>query len=143
MQGNILNHTEKGIPQGGFINPILANIALYGLEKLLNAQTDKSDRVRGSKVYVRYADDFIVLYSPKQEQNCTKKQISNWEGKKGLRISPHKLHIKHIQKGFDFLGFNFRQYNTKHPSVIKSKVLLVKPNRKRVNKITQKLQNKC
>ena len=61
MEKQVLYPTEAGTPQGGIISPVLANLALDGLEALLK---EKYPRHRRLKVHlVRYADDFIITCS--------------------------------------------------------------------------------
>ena len=55
MEKSVLYPTEEGAPQGGIISPVLANMALDGLEKILR---EKYPKKTGGKVHlVRYADD--------------------------------------------------------------------------------------
>nr|YP_009306234.1 hypothetical protein [Derbesia sp. WEST4838]AOP19138.1 hypothetical protein [Derbesia sp. WEST4838] len=140
MEGDIFNKTEKGTPQGGVISPLLANIALYELEKFLNVAPDSTGRVRGTRVYVRYADDFIIICSSKTEAQTTKKQISGWLKTKGLRLTPDKIKISHIDKGFDFLGVNIRHINMKTNQKGPDKILRIYPSEKSILKLTQKLK---
>ncbi len=51
---------------------------------------------------------------------------------RGLELSDEKTIITHIENGFDFLGWNFRKYNGK---------LLVKPSKKSIDKVTEKISN--
>lgn len=141
MEGDIFNKAEKGIPQGGIISPILANIALYELESFLKAAPNSTGQIRGSRVYIRYADDLIVLCSSKLEAQQTKKQISGWLKSKGLRFAPHKTKISHIDKGLDFLGVNIHHCSTKAKPKIQGKILRVHPSEKSILNLTQKLRN--
>ena len=55
--------TEAGTPQGGIISPVLANLALDGLEKVLESHFGKKNTKASYKTkvnYVRYADDFVI-----------------------------------------------------------------------------------
>src|SRR5712691_3674414 len=55
--------TEKGTPQGGVISPLLANIALHGMEQAVR----EGDKKRGEQLHlVRYADDLVILHSDKE-----------------------------------------------------------------------------
>lgn len=140
MEGDIFTKTEEGTPQGAIISPILANIALHELEEFLKASPDPTGRVRGSRVYVRYADDFIVICSSKLEAQQTKKQISGWLKTKGLRFAPDKIKISHIDKGFEFLGVNIQHVNTNASHKTKGKMLFIRPSDEAIDKITQKLR---
>ena len=119
-------HTNKGAPQGAIISPILANMALDGIEKLLNECFPKM------KVYfIRYSDDFLVIVPSKEIADEVCEIIRNFLAIRGLELSPEKTVITHINDGFDFLGWNFRKYKGK---------LLIKPSQKSIKSITQKLK---
>jgi RNA-directed DNA polymerase len=112
--------TEEGTPQGGTISPTLLTIVLAGLEKAIKSVTQQTDKIN----VITYADDFIVTGATKQILECTiKPVIEHFLLERGLELSPEKTLITHIDKGFDFLGFNIRKYNGK---------LLTKPAKKNV-----------
>jgi RNA-directed DNA polymerase len=113
--------TEEGTPQGGVISPLLANIALHGLEEYIKqwAETWKGrkERNRSSISLIRYADDFVVLHKDKSVIQQAKGLISNWLHGLGLELKESKTRICHTlnrtegeEAGFDFLGWNVRQY---------------------------------
>ena len=120
--------TESGTPQGGIISPVLANMTLDGLEKLLLAQF--SDRKMN---YIRYADDFIVTGTSKEflEQQV-KPFIMEFLKIRGLILSEEKTKITHISNGFNFLGFNIRKFSGK---------LLIKPSKENINSIKRKIKD--
>lgn len=124
--------TDKGTPQGGAISPLLANIGLHGLEKLIKSIKLPKDKWgnRLSIGLVRYADDFIVTSRNKENLEDALIQIKQWLSERGLEISEEKTRIVHIKDGFDFLGFNLRQYNGK---------LLIKPQKEKVLKFCKEL----
>ena len=101
--------TSEGTPQGGIISPVLANLALDGLEKVIKT------KVKNQKVHlIRYADDFIISgASPEVLENRIKPLVIDFLKVRGLTLSEEKTHITHIDKGFDFLGFNIRKYKGK------------------------------
>jgi len=123
-----LHPTEEGTPQGGICSPVLANLTLDGLERVLREHfrdTTRASRKARSKVHlVRYADDFIVTGSSKELlENEVKPLVEAFMRERGLELSQEKTHITHIEEGFDFLGQNVRKYNGK---------LLIKPSKKSV-----------
>jgi RNA-directed DNA polymerase len=65
MEKHVLSPTETGVPQGGIASPVIANLALDGLEKLLKAHyPPNTKRAQRAKVHlVRYCDDFIITGS--------------------------------------------------------------------------------
>jgi RNA-directed DNA polymerase len=111
MDGNMLYDTNSGTPQGGIVSPTLLTIALHGLEAAINAVT----KPRYDKTYLcTYADDFIVTgVSVSQLENKVKPVIEDFLAERGLKLSPTKTKITHIDEGFDFLGVNIRKYNGK------------------------------
>lgn len=113
-----LSPTEEGTPQGGIISPTLANMCLNGLESGLIAYlrgrfgVKKADKLKVN--VIRYADDFVITGSS-QELLATEVRpwIETFLAQRGLRLSPEKTKVTHIDTGFDFLGWNFRKYNGK------------------------------
>jgi len=60
MEKHVFYDTDEGTPQGGIISPVLANMALDGLEKRLReASPKKQDGTSGLVHLIRYADDFV------------------------------------------------------------------------------------
>jgi len=103
--------TRAGTPQGGIISPILANIALDGMQTTLRqAVSRKGDKVN----FVRYADDFIVTGATQEllEQKV-KPALTAFLSQRGLELSEQKTVITHIQKGFHFLGHTVRKFGDK------------------------------
>jgi RNA-directed DNA polymerase len=106
---------------GGVISPLLANIALHGLEKTIRAAFPEYQQVDGVRTswqptVVRYADDFVICHSdPEVIQRC-KAVAQDWLKDMGLELKPSKTRVAHtlLQQGgcagFDFLGFQVRQY---------------------------------
>ncbi len=121
--------TEEGTPQGGVLSPLLANIALHGLEKLVmnlapsfdmkrkdGTQMSVRDKLKSVSL-IRYADDFVVLHENLEVILQVKKEIGKWLMDIGLELKPSKTRIAHTLKeyegekaGFDFLGFTVRQF---------------------------------
>jgi len=114
--------TSEGTPQGGIISPLLANLTLDGLERVITEAAPK----RGAKVnLIRYADDFIVTGSSKELlEERIRPAIQKFLAERGLTLSEDKTRISHIDVGFDFLGQNIRKYQGK---------LLIKPSAASVN----------
>ena len=141
MELNKHQPTEIGTPQGGIISPLLANIALSELGSFLKTDPDSTGRVRGSRVFVRYADDFVVLCSSLKEARRTYHEISQWLLLPGLKISSTKTKIVKISDGFDFLGLNIRHFKTNAKSKTDGKILLMRPSNKSITKFKHKLRN--
>ncbi len=103
--------TRKGTPQGDVISPILANIALDGMQKAISQAVSKT----GDKVnFVRYADDFIVTGATQEllEQKV-KPTLAAFLKQRGLELSEQKTVTTHIDKGLNFLGHTVRKFGDK------------------------------
>lgn len=139
---NVFYETETGTPQGGPISPLLANIALHGMEEaigVIRKKVPKQNRefVSGNRTIVKYADDWAAFCESKEDAEEVSKILSEWLSKRGLTVSPEKTRIVHLSEGFNFLGFNIRQYPTK-----KNKYgckLLIKPSKESVKKLRSNL----
>jgi RNA-directed DNA polymerase len=123
-----LNPTNEGTPQGGLISPILANMALDGIEKLLLTRYPKRSRKYCKVNFIRYADDLIVTADSEETANEIKDLLKTFLKERGLELSDDKTLITNIVEGFDFLGWNFRKYRDK---------LLIKPSRKSIQKFVE------
>jgi len=121
MEGTTLFPTEAGTPQGGVISPLLANVALHGLETRITAAFPewsryKPPRERWKPIVVRYADDFVVMHQEKAAIEQAQAIAADWLAGMGLELKPSKTRITHTLEvdqgtpGFDFLGFHVRQY---------------------------------
>jgi RNA-directed DNA polymerase len=123
MESKQLFPTDKGTPQGGVVSPLLANIALHGMELELKkyASTWKrkgrsTKQIQNEISIIRYADDFVILHKDIERITQCKEIIENWLEDVGLELKPSKTRISHTlnkyegNTGFDFLGFNIRQY---------------------------------
>jgi RNA-directed DNA polymerase len=94
------------------------------MEEALGIRRDKTGANISSRTLVRYADDFIVACKTEADAKSAVSQLANWLQIRGLSFSSEKTQIVHASQGFDFLGFNVRQYN----SGTKRK-LLIKPSK--------------
>jgi RNA-directed DNA polymerase len=139
MEQHVLYPTEAGTPQGGIISPVLANMALDGLERVIHEAIPPTTRKsREAKVHlIRYADDFLISGSSKEllEQEM-KPLVEAFLRERGLQLSPEKTLITHIEDGFDFPGQNVRKYKTG-----KRHKLLIKPSKKNVTAFLDKARD--
>ena len=134
MEGQTLYPTEQGTPQGGIISPILANLALNGLERKLKEQYPKQTRkgVHAKVNVIRYADDFIITGRTKELlETEVKPKVEEFLKERGLRLSEEKTVITHIETGFDFLGQNVRKHDGK---------LIITPGKKNYVAFTEKIR---
>jgi RNA-directed DNA polymerase len=100
-------------PQGS-ISPLLALIALHGMDEAITQVYPKA-RV------IMYADDVLVLHEDRKVLEHGQRLLMTWLADIGLTLNEAKSHIRHTlegdQPGFDWLGFNIRQYRVgKHQS---------------------------
>jgi RNA-directed DNA polymerase len=114
LEGWTSEPTEKGTPQGGVISPLLANIALHGMETAIHQVFNVHER--RSLSVIRYADDFVILCPTRQGIEKAEQVVITWLQEIGLQLSPSKTRIMHTltdtteKAGFDFLGFSIRQH---------------------------------
>jgi len=126
VESSMFYDTEEGTPQGGIISPVLANLALDGMQQLLRSKFSgrRTRNCRPKVNMVRYADDFVITGNSKELlETQVKPLIVEFLRERGLELSEEKTLITHIDDGFDFLGQNVRKYNGK---------LIIKPSKKNV-----------
>ena len=87
-------YPEQGTPQGGVVSPLLANIALNGIEAIHPS--------------VRYADDMIYILKPDDEVKDILEKVTSFLAERGMNISSTKTKLTATTNGFDFLGWRFR-----------------------------------
>jgi RNA-directed DNA polymerase len=126
------HQTEAGTPQGGIISPVLANLALDGLEPRLKERFHPRRQPTSGVHLVRYADDLIVTARSRELlETQVRPLIEQFLQERGLELSDHKTRITHINEGFDFLGQNVRRYNGK---------LIIKPSKKNKHGYLEKVR---
>ena len=118
--GKELFPTNDGTPQGGVISPLLANIALHGMEERVKqyAETLKGvkEKNRKSLSLIRYADDFVIIHKDLNVVKKCQEIIAEWLSDMGLELKPSKTKLTHTLNeingnvGFEFLGFHIQQY---------------------------------
>lgn len=93
---------EKGTPQGGVISPLLSNIYLDPLDKLMS---------QAGFEMIRYADDFVILCSTQAQATQALEAVRQWTSANGLELHPDKTRIVDASQygGFDFLGYHFER----------------------------------
>jgi len=99
LEAGVLSETVTGTPQGGVISPLLANIYLHAF--------DRAWVEHGVGEVVRYADDFVVLCSSRQQAEEAQRRATAILGDLGLTLHPDKTRVVDLREGkqgFDFLG---------------------------------------
>lgn len=127
--------TTLGTPQGGVISPLLANIALHGLEEHLknyvasipekphegaNRGTIAKKKALG---IVRYADDFVIVHRNKEILLKCIQECKKWLAQMGLEINEEKSSIRDGREGFNFLGFQIIQVRKTTVGRYKTKII--------------------
>jgi RNA-directed DNA polymerase len=130
--------TDEGTPQGGVISPLLANIALHGMEDALGVRYDKRGGTISKRGVVRYADDVVVFCESKEDAEQVIRDLGPWLAQRGLTLSPEKTRVVHLDEGFDFLGYRVRHY--KNGRTKTGRTLLITPGKDAVKKIRDKLR---
>ena len=108
--------TDEGVPQGGTVSPLLALVALHGLETAIRGGVKQSKNAQSELCVCFYADDFVILHKSLAVILQCKSIVEDWLKGMSLELKPSKTRISHTLKpyegniGFDFLGFNIRQY---------------------------------
>jgi RNA-directed DNA polymerase len=125
-------HTEAGTPQGGVASPLLANIALDGMERLFDGEDMKGNPQRPSWKtgrnkgisLIRYADDLVVV-APSREvlEQYVLPTLARFLAHRGLQLSEAKTRIVHSTEGFHFLGFELRRF---------PRALLIQPQKEKI-----------
>ena len=119
VQGDLFP-TNEGTPQGGVISPLLANIALHGMEERI---MQYAETLRGAKrdnryalSLIRYADDLVVIHEDLSVVKKCQEIIADWLRDMGLELKSSKTKLTHTLKkvegnvGFEFLGFHVQQH---------------------------------
>jgi RNA-directed DNA polymerase len=119
---SLVPKNNMGTPQGGIVSPLLANIALHGLEENLkifcankvdvniyNTKTRGAERRSMACGVIRYADDFVVIHENKKVMELCIAEVKQWLSTMGLEISDEKSKLRDSHEGFKFLGFQIIQ----------------------------------
>lgn len=146
MEGGLFARTESGVPQGGVISPLLANVYLNEFDQWATAQWDLDPNTRkrrrnaglGNYKMVRYADDFVVVSNgPIAEVRAAKQAIQQFlENELHLTLSEEKTVITHVNDGFDFLGFHIQRKRVGNRWVVHHR-----PTAKAKERVKQKLKD--
>ena len=120
-----LRETTAGTPQGSILSPLLSNVALSVLDEHIAAgpggpaaspwQRAKR-RAHGLPNYrlARYADDWcLMVHGTRADAEALRDEIAGVLSTMGLRLSPEKTLITHIDEGLDFLGWRIQRHRKK------------------------------
>ena len=96
---------EKGTCQGGVVSPLLANVALNGIERIGEFKNTQS---KIQSKCVRYADDMVYFLKPDDNATQILDEIKDFLIQRGMEISERKTKITAATDGFNFLGWKFQ-----------------------------------
>ena len=93
---------DEGTPQGAVISPLLSNVYLNPLDRVMQEH---------GMAMVRYADDFVILCRSEAEAKRALAEVQAWTAQAGLRLHPDKTRLVDAEQpgGFDFLGYHFER----------------------------------
>jgi RNA-directed DNA polymerase len=147
-----LTETETGTPQGGLLSPLLANVALSILDDHFAGRAGgpadspwqrRKRRQSGlpNMRLVRYCDDFVLMViGTEDDAETLKEEIAEVLTTMGLRLSPEKTLITHIEAGIDFLGWRIQRHRKRGTS---KHYVYTYPARKAVNALCAKVKTWC
>jgi len=100
--------SKKGVPQGGVISPLLANLYLHWFDRVFHYTSGPAHWAKAR--LVRYADDFVVMarYQGEQLQGFIEAKLEGWMG---LTLNREKTRVVNLTEegaSLDFLGYTFR-----------------------------------
>ena len=138
-----------GTPQGGIISPLLANIALHGLEEHLKEYVSSRkfpkphpNAARGTRTkkaalgVIRYADDFVIIHQNAEIMEKVILETKDWLAKVGLEISSEKTKLRKASESFTFLGFQIILVKRQEQYRVK-----ITPSKENVHQLTDKTRN--
>jgi len=117
MEDGLFARTETGVPQGGVISPLLANVYLHQLDTWAETKWDRAhyrrnrENGRGNYILMRFADDFVIISNDRiagvREAKQELKEFLDRE--LHLTLSEEKTALTHLNDGVTFLGFSIRR----------------------------------
>ncbi len=102
--GTNVGFPDQGTPQGGVCSPLLANIALNGIEQI----GEYKENGRILQKCIRYADDMVFILKPNDDAQAILDKVSDFLAQRGMKVSEKKTQLTAATDGFNFLGWNFQ-----------------------------------
>lgn len=141
--------STTGTPQGGIISPLLANIALHGLEEHLKNYVSSKDfpkphslAAKGSRAkstalgVIRYADDFVIIHRNPEIMEKVIIETEKWLATVGLETSEEKSELRWASQSFKFLGFQIILVKRQDKLRVK-----ITPSKENVKRLTDKTRS--
>lgn len=139
---------QKGVPQGGIVSPLLANVYLHEMDKYwwrnygCLSESEKSHRRRtglSNVRLVRYADDFVLQTNGGIDfAYQLRSEFGDVLAGLGLELSMEKTKVTHLNDGLDFLGFNIKR---KHSKQSNKSIVLLTPSQANIDKFKATIRN--
>jgi RNA-directed DNA polymerase len=151
-EDRLLRENNAGTPQGSILSPLLSNVALTVLDEHVArgpggpgaSQTERAKRRRHrlpNYRLVRYADDWCLMVAGTHgDAEALREEIARILSAMGLRLSPDKTLITHIDEGLDFLGWRIQRH---HKRGSDRHYVYTYPSGKAVKAITGKVRTMC
>ncbi|MGP3938035.1 group II intron reverse transcriptase/maturase [Nonomuraea sp. KM88] len=151
-EDGLLRDTETGTPQGSILSPLLSNVALSVLDEHIarlpggpaTSRTQRqARRRRGLPNFrlVRFADDWCLMVTgTRADAEVLKEEISEVLAGMGLRLSPEKTLITHIDEGLDFLGWHIQRHRKRGED---RHYVYTYPAKKALRAVCQKIKDMC
>jgi RNA-directed DNA polymerase len=132
--------TGQGVPQGGILSPLLANLTLDGLELFVRDRVQQAKTGSSGSCFCRYADDMIFLVTTYQNAQITLEAIKDFLKLRGLQVKEAKMRITNIYDSpFEFLGFKFslvfRRNRKRRVAIISIPDSAIRKLRDKINRI--------
>lgn len=147
-----LEETSAGTPQGSILSPLLSNVALSVLDEHIaqapgGPRATPYQRVKRRRLglpnyrLIRYADDWVLAISgTRADAEALREEIAEVLSGMGLRLSPEKTLITHIDEGLDFLGWRIQRHRKRGTS---RHYVYVYPAKKALRAIMAKVKAAC
>jgi RNA-directed DNA polymerase len=151
-EDRLLRETDAGTAQGSILSPLLSNVALSVLDEHIaqapgGPEVSRNDRLtrrrHGLPNYrlCRYADDWcLVVSGTKADAEILREEIAGVLTTMGLRLSPEKTLITHIDEGLDFLGWRIQRRRKRGTDKL---YVYTYPARKAIKSVTGKVKAIC
>ena len=147
-----LKDTSTGTPQGSILSPLLSNVALTVLDEFIarspgGPNATPYQRVKRRRLglpnyrLIRYADDWVLaIAGTRADAEALREEIAEVLTGMGLRLSPEKTLITHIDEGLDFLGWRIQRHRKRGTD---KRYVYVYPAKKALHAIMAKVKEAC
>jgi RNA-directed DNA polymerase len=151
-EDRVLRDTNAGTPQGSILSPLMSNVALSVLDEHIarspgGPATTNNERAKRRRQGLpnyrisRYADDWcLMVHGTKADAQALREEIVGVLTQMGLRLSPEKTLITHIDEGLVFLGWRIQRHRKRGTNRY---YVYTYPSRKAVKAVMAKVKTQC